>query len=196
MARPNRTRERREELLPIVARSFAELGYRRTTTAALARRCGVQETILYRLWPDKKAMFLASIRYVYALSEQFWTSHLRSSSGGSAAERILAYEAEHHGETGLYRILFAGLAETDDPEIHADLRVMYRRYQKWIRRQIEDHRRRRGVDRALDAELAAWAVVGLGTIANVGRELRLFPGERRNRLIADVGRVLLEGRSS
>lgn len=196
MPRPDRTRERREELLPIVAKSFAELGYRRTTTASLARRCGVQETILYRLWPDKKAMFLASIRYVYALSEKFWISRLKSTSGGSAAERVLAYEAEHHGETGLYRILFAGLAETDDPEIHADLRDMFLRYQKWIRRQIEGHRRGKDARRALDAELAAWAVVGLGTIANVGRELRLFPGERRTRLIADAGRLLLEGRSS
>ena len=56
MPRVSRLAEKRRELLPIVARAFADLGYRRTTTAALAGSCGVQENILYRLWPDKKAM--------------------------------------------------------------------------------------------------------------------------------------------
>ena len=39
MARPNRSDERREELVPAVAATFAEYGYRRTTTAMLAERC-------------------------------------------------------------------------------------------------------------------------------------------------------------
>ena len=57
MARPNLSDARRRELIGTVATTFAELGYRRTTTANLAERCGVQEAILYRLWPDKRAMF-------------------------------------------------------------------------------------------------------------------------------------------
>ena len=72
MARINRSQERRETLLPRLARAFAELGYRRTTTAELARRCRTRETTLYRLWPDKKAMFIAAIRYVYDLFESTW----------------------------------------------------------------------------------------------------------------------------
>ena len=46
MPRPNQTLEKRRELLPVIARAFAELGYRRATTAELARRCGVRENIL------------------------------------------------------------------------------------------------------------------------------------------------------
>ena len=49
MARPSQSPEKIKELLPVVARAFAELGYRRTTTADLARRCGVRENVLYRL---------------------------------------------------------------------------------------------------------------------------------------------------
>ncbi len=70
MARPNQADSRRKELMPIVTGAFSELGYRRTTTAELAKRCGVRENILYRLWPDKKAMFVASIEYVYKLSAE------------------------------------------------------------------------------------------------------------------------------
>ncbi len=192
MPRPDRSRERREELLPKIAAVFAEMGYRRATTSALARRCGVQEPILYRLWPDKKGMFLASIEYVYALSTRIWKD-LPAEGGTSAAERILAYEADHHGEFGLYRILFAGLGETDDPEIEDALRRTYLRFQRFVRDRIVEHRRSRKGNAAPEPEAAAWAVVGLGTIVSAGRELGLFGPKDRRRILSAAGRALLEG---
>src|SRR5438132_3322579 len=97
MARPSQTSQKRRELLPVVARAFAELGYRRTTTADLARRCGVRENILYRLWPDKRAMFIASIEYVFERSAAVWRRLLADAAAAdvSAAEKLLAYEASH-----------------------------------------------------------------------------------------------------
>ena len=100
MPRTDRSEERRAELLPKVAATFAELGYRRTTTAKLAHRCGVQETILYRLWPGKKAMFLAAIGHVFDISMSIWNTTASASGDTSPAESVLAYEAEHHGEFG------------------------------------------------------------------------------------------------
>jgi AcrR family transcriptional regulator len=194
MPRANQTREKRRELIPIVARAFAELGYRRTTTAELARRCGVRENILYRLWPDKKAMFIGAIGYVYESSVAIWARVLAEDDGQqTAAERLLAYEAEHYGEFGHYRIIFAGLSETDDPEIRAALADMYQRYQRFLREQIGAHRAQRPDATPPDLVLAAWAVVGLGTVASIGRELGLLGDRQRRRLIADVGRMLLEG---
>ncbi len=194
MARPSLINERRKQILPIVARTFAALGYRRTTTAELARRCEVRENILYRIWPDKKAMFVAAIEYVYQLSAETWEALLREDgSDGSPAERLLAYEAKHYGETGLYRLIYAGLSETDDPEVRAALRHMYGRYHRFIRGRIVEYRGRssNGADR--EADLFAWAIVGLGSVANIGRELGLIGSRRRERLFADVGRFLLEG---
>ena len=196
MPRPDRRRERRQELLPILAAAFAEMGYRRATTAALASRCSVQETVLYRLWPDKKKMFLAAIDHVFQRSVAVWAGLLRDEGpDGTAAEKILAHEVEHHGEFGLYRILFAGLGETDDPQIEDHLRRTYGAFQRFVRDRIEEHRRRRRGTSVPDAELAAWALLGLGTIANIGRELELFSARSRKRLLSEAGRLLLEGRS-
>ncbi len=195
MARPNLSAARRQQLLPEVARTFAELGYARTTTAELARRCGVRENILYRLWRDKQAMFIASIDYVYQLSSEIWRSLLRP--GGSmlsAAERLLRYEARHHGEFGFYRIVFAGLSETRDPEIRAAVSRMYRRFHRLLCRQVETHRKRSRGRRRPDAALSAWALVGLGTVANIGREFGLLSPGARLRLLEQAGRLLLEGR--
>jgi len=120
MPRPSRLTEKRHELLPVVAAAFAELGYRRASTAELARRCGVQELILYRLWPDKKAMFLAAIDHVFERSLSAWTMELAARpTGQDALTALIAYEARHHGEHGLYRIVFAGLGECDDPQLRA-----------------------------------------------------------------------------
>jgi AcrR family transcriptional regulator len=195
MARPSQITEKRKELLPVVAQAFAEMGYRRTTTADLARRCGVRENILYRLWPDKKAMFIAAIDYVFDLSVETWAKLLaQPAKRQSGARKLLEHEASHHGELGLYRIVFAGLSETDDPEIREALARMYDHFQKFIRDQIEQHR---AASEACDgakvaSTSAAWAVIGLGTVANIGRELRLMDDSDRRRLMEQAGRCLLD----
>jgi AcrR family transcriptional regulator len=192
MPRPDRSLERRRELAPVLARAFADFGYRRATTASLAERCGVQEKALYRLWPDKRAMFLAALDQVFSESEAVW-ERLASQRGaeGSVAERLLAYEAEHHGENRLYRILFAGLSETDDEEIRTALAALYGRFQRLVLQHVERHRggRRRAGDP--DPGLVAWAILGLGTVANIGRELELLKPRERSQLLAEVGGRLL-----
>ena len=49
MSRQSNKPNKRAELLPKIAEAFGELGYRRATTAAIAARCEVQETTLYRM---------------------------------------------------------------------------------------------------------------------------------------------------
>lgn len=195
MPRPNESADRRRALLPIIARTFAECGYRRATTAELAGRCRIPENVLYRLWPEKKAMFIAAIGYVYELSAATWARLLTDPAGGPThAERILAHEARHHGEFSHYRIVFAGLTEADDPDVRAALADMFQRFTRLLEREIRAHRESRAGGMP-DAALAAWAVVGLGTIANIVRELGLFDDRQRSRFIAEVGHYLLDGRS-
>lgn len=190
MPRPDRSDERRRELAPALARAFADLGYRRATTAALAERCGVQEKALFRLWPDKRAMFLAALDRVFDESEAVWARIEREADGSqSTAERLLAYEAEHHGEHRLYRILFAGLSETDDPKIRRALAALFERFQKLIAERAAEHRGARAG--GLPPALVAWAIVGLGTVANIGRELGVLDERSRARLLAEAGARLL-----
>jgi AcrR family transcriptional regulator len=196
MPRPNQTHEKRKALLPIVARTFAELGYRRATTAELARRCDVRQNILYRLWPDKKAMFIASIDYVYEQAAGVWQEVLdEAGAGEDAALRLLRYEARHYGESGLHRIILAGLSETDEPAIREALRKMYGRFHRFIRGRIADHRAGRSAQRIPSEAIAAWAIVGLGNVANIGRELGLLSHRAQAKMFADAGRLLLDGRS-
>jgi len=197
VARPNLSEEKRARFLPVIARCFVEQGYRRTTTAELAEACGVQETILYRLWPGKKEMFLAAIEYVYQLSARTWQDVVdRPGRGGSSAERLLEYESTHLGEFGGYRIIFAGLSETDDPDVRAALRRMFHGFHQQISGRIEEHRGRGRRASEIDIEQVAWAFVGLGLVANLSRDVKLFGERKRKSFIAGVGRLLLEGTST
>jgi len=194
MARLNQTDEKRRELLPIIARAFAELTYRRATTAELGKRCRVRENILYRLWTDKKAMFIAAIDYVFDLSAQTWGKLLiECRSPKEGAKQLLDYEARHHGEFGLYRIIFAGLSETDDTEIRNAMQRMFERFQKFIASQVTASRRPGDNIRLPEPALTAWAILGLGTAANITRELQLLNDRQRHALIGKVGELLLTG---
>jgi AcrR family transcriptional regulator len=199
MGRPNTLEQKRRDFLPVVAAAFAELGYRRLTSAELAARCGVGENVLYRIWPDKQAMFLAALDWVYLDSERTWKKLLEEPSREeNSFLRLLAYEAVHHGEQRLYRIVFAGLSETDDRRIAQALRDLYGRFQAFVRSRIAEHRDAgaAGAEGRIDLDTAAWAIVGLGTVANIGRELGLLGAEPRRALIEGAGRLLAEGRSS
>jgi AcrR family transcriptional regulator len=194
MARPSQQNEKRRELLPIVAKAFSELGYRRATTAELADRCGVQQNILYRLWPGKKAMFIAAIGYVYELSVDVWLRLLaKPADGKSAATRLLEYEAENLGKFGHHRIIFAGLNEIHDREIRQALADMYARYQRFVRDHVLEHRGGKGKAASDDAELIAWAIIGLGTVTTITKELGLLDDGQRRAAMSSVGGTLLSG---
>jgi AcrR family transcriptional regulator len=194
MSRPNLSSERRAKLLPEVARTFARLGYRRTTTAELARRCSVRENILYRLWPDKKSMFIASIDFVFELSVGIWQERLKAGDQiNTEAERLLDYESVHHGEFGFYRIVFAALSETDDSEIREAVRRMYSKFHSFIEQRIDVHSKSLSKSSPSDAALLSWAFLGLGTISNLGREFELLSDADRARLFREVGRLFLQG---
>lgn len=196
MPRPNQTDEQRRKLLPIVCRVFSELGYRRTTTAELARQCDVRENILYRLWPDKKAMFLSAIDDIFHARAGKWNEILVDRPGPrQAIERLVAYEVQHQGEFGFYRIVFTALAESDDREIRGALIRMYDRFHELVSQQVEAGRVRKRQQSELPPDLAAWGLLGLATISNIIRELKLLPPRQREKMFAAVATSLVQGAS-
>jgi hypothetical protein len=158
----------------------------------------VRENVLYRAWPSKRDMFIASIGHVFDNSLQIWRRVLageRSGASARAAERVLQYEAAHHGEFGLYRIVFAALGELGDPQIRDALRTMYAQFHRFIKSLLPaaavDGKARRRTTGEVDASNLAWALVGLGTIRNVAWELDLLDAPAGRSLLRDLGPVLL-----
>ena len=154
---------------------------------------GVRENVLYRIWPTKKAMFLDAVEHVYRATMQAWDVVIADASRGkTVAERILNNQADYHGRMRLYRILFAGLTE-EDPEVKSALRHVYRRFHEFIARQIEEHRKHHGRKGNLSPALAGWAMIGLGAVIDMQRELEILPVAERKTLMKEVGKAMLNG---
>ncbi len=128
------------------------------------------------------------IDHVYDVSTLAWEELMVADDKRTPAERLLAFESKHHGETGLYRIVFAGLSEADDPQVKDALARMYSRYHEFIVRRLAEHR---GGTGGPEADAAAWALIGMGTMGSIGRELGLLTPERRRHLWESIGPVLL-----
>ena len=193
MGQPSKAEQRRKDFLPRLAEAFSDLGYRRATTSHLAELFGVEENVLYRVWPSKKAMFLDAIEYVYQVTIETWEKVLSDDKDRTtAAERILEYQAKNHGQMKLYRIIYAGLSETDDADVRSALRRLYKRFNQYIVRLLEEHRPEKSVDLP-DTETVAWAIIGLGAIVDLQRELGITSMEKRRRLLKEMGQIMLDG---
>jgi len=190
MSRPSQADEQRKKLLTIVCQTFRDLGYRRTTTAELARRCRVRVNILYRLWPDKKAMFLAAIDDIFQSRAEKWGQILADlPDPARRVERLIAYETQHQGEFGFYRVIFTALAETDDDEMREALIRMYRHFHELVLKQISTGPE--GNPNGVLAGDAAWGLIGLATISNIIVELNLLGPRQRERMFAAVAKSLI-----
>lgn len=70
MATSRRTRltaeERREDLLAAAIAEFAATGYHGTPTEAIAKRAGISQPYLFRLYGTKKDLFLACVERCFA----------------------------------------------------------------------------------------------------------------------------------
>ena len=196
MSRPSHIEEQRKRLLPIVCEVFSELGYHRTTTAELAERCGVRENTLYRLWQDKKAMFLAAVEDIFQSRAKKWGKILaKRPTPQEAADALVAYEAKHQGEFGFYRVVFTALVEADDPEIREAITGMYRRFHELIRKLTDATREGANTSPGLSSDATAWAMIGLATVSNIIRELELLRPRQREDLFVATAKYLAKGGS-
>jgi AcrR family transcriptional regulator len=78
--------ERRESVIRAATTEFARGGYHGTSTEAIARRVGVSQPYLFRLFPGKKAIFLAAAQR--CVEESIRTFE-------DAAEGLEGEEAQH-----------------------------------------------------------------------------------------------------
>ena len=58
--------DRREEIVGIAFRHFAEGGYHGTSTEAIAREAGISQPYLFRLFRTKRELFLACVDRCFA----------------------------------------------------------------------------------------------------------------------------------
>ncbi|MEU2156693.1 TetR/AcrR family transcriptional regulator [Streptomyces sp. NPDC019396] len=88
--------ERRESVIRAAMTEFAHGGYTGTSTEAIAKRVGVSQPYLFRLFPGKKAIFLAAVQRCMADMRRVFDE---------ASEGLEGDEAEHAMAAAYTRII-------------------------------------------------------------------------------------------
>lgn len=185
MAIPRMNEDKRTQFLPVIARYFSMRGYDGATTAGIAEACGVRQNVLYRIWPDKEAMFVAVVRYIQACTIQFWEDISRQKNE-TKAEAILRMQSRDHGVMGYYRVVYSGLLQ-ESTSIRRAIREMYHGIHQYIAQVVEAHRLERGqLDFRFDADVAAWGMMGLGAMVDIQRELQIKSQKSRAAMLRET----------
>jgi AcrR family transcriptional regulator len=126
---PGRTRmtasQRREMVLRAALIEFAARGLDGTPAQDIARRAGISQPYLFRLFPTKKALFLAVVRRCFQQARQV----LATAAAGHAGEDALQAMGSAFGQLCQQRTLplmqLHAYAACTDPDIRAATRAAF-----------------------------------------------------------------------
>src|SRR5262249_19903285 len=120
--------QRRETVIRAAVAEFAEGGLHGTSTEAIARRVGVSQPYLFRLFPSKKAIFLAAVERCFDRVEEAFRRAAEGEAGEDALHAMgLAYNALLDDRQLLTLQLHGWAAACQDTEIRQTSRDRCRR---------------------------------------------------------------------
>jgi AcrR family transcriptional regulator len=115
--------ERREHVIEAAQIEFGLYGFEGTATEAIARRVGVSQPYLFRLFPSKKAIFLATIERCFDRMEQVFSAAASGRAGEEALHAMgLAYNDLLNNREVLQLQLQMWAAACHDEEIRRSAR--------------------------------------------------------------------------
>jgi len=164
--------ERRVEILAVAQDLFAERGLYGTSTDEIARRAGISQPYLFRLFGTKKELYIATVEGCFRETLEMF----QDASAGKTGEEALKAISKAYHETVLadpHRLQgqMQAYAACDDPDVRAVCRKGYGRLVEHVEAVADGHDERHVV---VDQEYAAPAVVAhrANNLAELGR-LRL-----------------------
>jgi AcrR family transcriptional regulator len=127
--------ERRELVLDAAVAEFAIHGLAGTSTEDVARRAGISQPYLFRLFPTKKALFLELVDRCYRRVADAFTAAAGDRTGDAALEAMGdAYERLLDDRT-LLLLQMQAYAACEDPEIRAATRAGFKKLWELVERQ-------------------------------------------------------------
>jgi len=121
-----RASERREQVLNAALAEFAARGLAGTSTEDVARRAGISQPYLFRLFPTKKGLFLALVQRCFERIAEAFTGAAGDHTGEDA---LMAMADAYHqllADRTLLLLQLHAYAACDDPDIRAATRAGFK----------------------------------------------------------------------
>ena len=127
--------ERRDSVLDAAMIEFADHGYEGTSTEDIARRAGISQPYLFRLFGTKKELFKASTARCFRETLEMFQRSAEGRRGEDALHAIgEAYKAQLESDRSWLRAQMQSYVASDDPEIRAVVRAGYGDLVAYVRR--------------------------------------------------------------
>jgi AcrR family transcriptional regulator len=126
--------ERRELVLEASVAVFAAHGLAGTSTEDVARQAGISQPYLFRLFPTKKALFLALVERCFRRVEDAFTAAADGLTGEDALTAMADEYERLLDDRTLLLLQMQIYAACDDPEIRVATRTGYKRLWEWVER--------------------------------------------------------------
>ncbi|HEY2072451.1 MAG TPA: TetR/AcrR family transcriptional regulator [Gaiellaceae bacterium] len=118
--------ERKEDILDAAMIEFAERGFEGTSTEDIARRAGISQPYLFRLFGTKKQLFIATVSRCFRETLELFQRAAEGKRGEEALTAICeAYVEQLQTDRTWLRAQMQAYAASDDPEIRAVVRGGY-----------------------------------------------------------------------
>ena len=118
--------ERRDDVLDAALVEFAERGLEGTSTDDIARRAGISQPYLFRLFGTKKALFTASVTRCFRETLEMFQRAAEGKRGQEALKAMgEAYVQEMMGDRVRLKAQMQAYAACDDPDVRAIVRDGY-----------------------------------------------------------------------
>jgi AcrR family transcriptional regulator len=127
--------ERRDEVLDAAMTEFADHGFEGASTEDIARRAGISQPYLFRLFGTKKELFKATVSRCFRETLEMFQKAAEGKRGEEALHAIgAAYIAQLESDRTWLRGQMQSYAASDDPEIRAVVRAGYGDLVAYVRR--------------------------------------------------------------
>jgi len=128
---------RRETVLRTAISAFASRGYYGTTTVDVAKQAGISQPYIYRLFPDKEALFIAVVEYCFARIREAFAEGAAAAKGTSPAAVLDAIgDAYAHliADRDLLMVqMHAQCAAASEPAVRQAVQTGYARLTEYAR---------------------------------------------------------------
>src|SRR5262245_6735919 len=159
-----RAPQRREQLIEVATRLFAEYGYEATTTARIAQEAGVTEPILYRHFESKQELFVAIVRDVSHATMKGWNALIAGVTDpaekirrvcDAIPDHIRKYAEEYH-------VLHGALSTSRDKKVIAVMKEHYREIEEFFAKIISDGQKAGDFQKRINPRSVAWHFITTG----------------------------------
>jgi AcrR family transcriptional regulator len=126
--------ERRELVLEAALGEFAARGLAGASTEEVARRAGISQPYLFRLFPTKRALFLALVRRCFDRLERTFSTAAADLTGQDALMAMAEAYERLLDDRLLLLLQMQAYAACEDPEVRATTRAGFKHLWELVER--------------------------------------------------------------